>query len=60
MKFKAVLDETSFLELAGKEHFNIAKESLLAYSNGTQAPDLAPEQEKLDWADVVLFFFPLW
>lgn len=31
-----------------------------AYEGGTQAPEIAVEQEKLQWADGVVFQFPLW
>jgi NAD(P)H dehydrogenase (quinone) len=31
-----------------------------AFAQGTQSADIAAEQEKLLWADTVIFQFPLW
>lgn len=36
------------------------RESKKAYENGMQALAIEKEQEKLLWADFVLFQFPLW
>lgn len=35
-------------------------DSRRAYAAGQQAPEIATEQEKLLWADTVIFQFPLW
>src|SRR5699024_11271323 len=34
--------------------------SAQAYHHGTQSNDIEKEQEKLLWADVVIFQFPFW
>lgn len=60
MKFKSFLDGEDFTEHNSKERLNIFKESLLAYKNGTQTPDVIAEQEKMKWADVLILQFPLW
>jgi NAD(P)H dehydrogenase (quinone) len=40
--------------------FHPSLDSKQAYENGTQSLDIAAEQEKLRWADTVIFQFPLW
>jgi NAD(P)H dehydrogenase (quinone) len=58
--WKAVADRADFLEEAEPGRLSYIAESRHAFARGTQAPDIAAEQEKLLWADAVLFTFPLW
>lgn len=60
MQWKAVADKEDFLDLKDPERFSYNRESSHAYSTGSQTADIAAEQEKLLWADAVIFQFPLW
>ncbi|GGX98239.1 flavodoxin family protein [Massilia dura] len=60
MEWKAVFDEHDFLHRLDRTRLSFIAESGHAYRNGTQAPDVQSEQEKLLAADAVVFQFPLW
>jgi NAD(P)H dehydrogenase (quinone) len=60
MRFKCIIDEQDFTARANPEVLQIPFEQEAAQQRGTTAPDIAAEQEKLLWADLVLFQFPLW
>ena len=60
MKWKAVLDGADFPARDPMTKLEVVPESKQAFADGTQTPDVAAEQEKLLWADAVLFQFPLW
>jgi len=60
MHWKATADRDDFMVQARPDRLKYASESGRAYANGTQTEDTALEQEKLLWADAVLFSFPLW
>ena len=63
MNWKAVLDatdRTDFATQAGDRPFHPSLDSKEAFSLGTQSADIAGEQDKLRWADTVIFQFPLW
>ncbi|UGX88953.1 NAD(P)H-dependent oxidoreductase [Phyllobacterium meliloti] len=60
MGWKAIADRQDFLEEAKPDRLNYIAESRHALASGTQSPDIAAEQQKLLWADAVLFSFPLW
>jgi NAD(P)H dehydrogenase (quinone) len=60
MQWKATVEASDNLAHEAGTPFRISPESKLAFLNGHQSPDIAAEQEKLRWADVVLFQFPLW
>ncbi|MDF5730515.1 MAG: NAD(P)H-dependent oxidoreductase [Rhizonema sp. PD38] len=60
MKWKAVADGDDFPQRNTNERLDYGSASGIAFTNGTQLPDIATEQEKLLWADVVIFQFPLW
>jgi len=60
MKWKAVADADDFPERDNSQPLNYEAASGEAYRSGTQAPDVAAEQEKLLWADAVILQFPLW
>lgn len=60
MGWKAIADRDDFLEEAQPDRLNYIAESRHALASGTQTPDIAAEQQKLLWADAVLFSFPMW
>ena len=60
MKWKAVADADDFPERDQSLPLEYMTASGEAYRNGTQAKDIAAEQEKLLWADAVIFQFPVW
>lgn len=60
MKFKAVADAEDFPSRDATERLVYHRASGDAYAAGTQRDDVAQEQEKLLWADVVVLQFPLW
>ncbi|KTS15523.1 NAD(P)H dehydrogenase [Pantoea dispersa] len=60
MQWKAQLDAADTLAPPVGAHFDATLDSRFAYDNQLQAPDIAAEQEKLRWADTVIFQFPLW
>lgn len=60
MQWKAVADADDFTERQNPDKLNYAVEAGHAYTQGTQRPEVAAEQEKLIWADAVIFQFPLW
>ncbi|CAM3590771.1 Glutathione-regulated potassium-efflux system ancillary protein KefF [Vibrio aerogenes CECT 7868] len=60
MSWKPTLDDQDNLVRDNSTPFHPSLDSKAAYENGTQSPDIATEQEKLRWADTVIFQFPLW
>jgi NAD(P)H dehydrogenase (quinone) len=60
MKFNPVVDPAQFPERADPAFFKLQKEQRHAAETGTVAADVAAEHEKLSWADLVIFQFPLW
>ncbi|MDI6635378.1 NAD(P)H-dependent oxidoreductase [Pantoea dispersa] len=60
MQWKAQLDAADTLAPPVGAHFDATLDSRFAYDNQLQAADIAAEQEKLRWADTVIFQFPLW
>jgi len=60
MKWKAVLDAGDSTDHVPGAVFHPSSDSKHAFANGTQSEDIACEQEKLKWADAVIFQFPLW
>jgi NAD(P)H dehydrogenase (quinone) len=58
--WKASIDGDDFLERLNFDRLDIIKESGNAFAEGTQTPDVMLEQEKLRWADAVIFQFPYW
>jgi NAD(P)H dehydrogenase (quinone) len=60
MKWKAVADADDFPERDKSLPLEYMTASGEAYQNGTLAKDIAAEQEKLLWADAVIFQFPIW
>ena len=60
MKFKAVLDSQDFRIRANPDHFNPAAEQIHGFRTGSLAPDIIEEIEKISWADLLIFQFPVW
>ncbi|MGA3198334.1 MAG: NAD(P)H-dependent oxidoreductase [Halobacteriota archaeon] len=60
LHFKAVLDEHDFKERQNPDFFNPIVEQHHAATTNTFAEDIKLEIEKVQWADLILFQFPLW
>ncbi|GGU46525.1 hypothetical protein GCM10010259_41710 [Streptomyces daghestanicus] len=60
MNWKAVVDATDYGPDTSSP-LKVARDSgSRAFDAGTLAPDVRAEQEKLLWADTLVFPFPLW
>jgi NAD(P)H dehydrogenase (quinone) len=60
MRFKAVADSGDFPARDSSTRLVYHRASGEAYASATQSADIAAEQEKLLWADIVVLQFPLW
>ncbi len=60
MKFKAVLDQDDFPRRCNREYFSIPGEQVAGVRNGILVPDIQTEIEKVRWADLLIFQFPIW
>lgn len=60
MKWKASLDADDNTARQADTRFDPSLDSMQAFRNGTQSPDILREQDKLRWADAVILQFPLW
>jgi NAD(P)H dehydrogenase (quinone) len=60
MKWKAVADADDFPEYDRSQPLEYMTASGEAYERGTLSGDIAAEQAKLEWADAVVFQFPVW
>ena len=60
MKWKAQLDADDFPERASDAPFDAMRDSKKAFAAGKQSEDITVEQQKLLWADGVVFQFPLY
>lgn len=60
MGFKAIADADDFPARDAETRLVYHRASGEAYASGVQSPDIAAEQAKLLWADVVVLQFPLW
>ncbi|MEV4128142.1 NAD(P)H-dependent oxidoreductase [Nocardia sp. NPDC049707] len=58
MRWKPMVDADDFG--TASDPLRVAADSGRAYDTGTLSADIAAEQEKLRWADTVIFQFPLW
>ncbi|WP_167474212.1 NAD(P)H-dependent oxidoreductase [Nocardia arthritidis] len=59
MRWKAVADAGDFGPSASSP-LKVVADSGRAFDTGTLTPDIRAEQEKLLWADTIIFQFPLW
>lgn len=60
MRWKAVADADDFGDRANPDYLVYALEQRHGYKNGTLAPDIAAEIDKLLWADLVILNFPIY
>jgi len=60
MKFNPVLTATDFPERKNLEVFKPFFEAIKASKEGTFAPDIKGEMEKVKWADMLIFQFPMY
>lgn len=60
MNFKAVADSDDFSKRENEQFLKYAVEQKQAVKTNSFSRDIAEEQEKLVWADFVIFQFPLW
>lgn len=60
MRWKAQVDADDHVGRDGSVPFQASLDSREAFSNGAQSDDIADEQDKLRWADVLILQFPLW
>ena len=60
MNFKATLDERDFNERQNLNFFDPVNEQNHAAMRGSFAEDITREIEKVDWANLIIFQFPLW
>jgi NAD(P)H dehydrogenase (quinone) len=60
MKWKAVANRDDFPWLGAGERLDYAEASGKAFTQKKQLPEIEAEQQKLLWADFVIFQFPIW
>lgn len=60
MNFKAVLDQQDFSKRADPDRFVPMAEQYNAVKTGNVADDVAAEMDKVSWADLIIFQFPIW
>jgi NAD(P)H dehydrogenase (quinone) len=60
MRWKVALDAEDHPGRDCSVPFNPSLDSRESFINGRQSADIAAEQEKLRWADVLILQFPLW
>jgi NAD(P)H dehydrogenase (quinone) len=60
MNFKCTADQEDFTTLANPNYFDLQFEQREAMIAGTFTDDIKEEQEKLRWAELLIFQFPFW
>lgn len=60
MGFKVTLDQEDFLDLENPERFKPIMEQCHAAKTDSFAEDIKNEMEKVEWADLIIFQFPVW
>jgi NAD(P)H dehydrogenase (quinone) len=60
MNFKAVADREDFRGIGQPDHINYLMEQKKATAAGTLSPDILAEQNKIQWADLIIFHCPVW
>lgn len=60
MGFKPALDQSDFLQRKDPDLFNPFLEQITASKEGTFSDDIMSEMEKIKWADVLIFHFPIY
>lgn len=60
MHFKATLDKQDFTQRKDESFFSPIVEQLNASSAGSFTEDVRDEMKKVEWADLLIFQFPVW
>ena len=60
MKFKATLDRDDFLQMQNPERLMPVIEQFNASKTNSFARDIKEEMKKIEWADLIIFQFPIW
>jgi len=60
MKFNPIAGRHDFTDLSGEEFYKYQAEQSSAASTGRFARDVQEEMDKVDWADFLLFQYPVW
>lgn len=60
MQFNAVAGNADFRGRSNPDYFKYQTEQVKAFAEGRLAEDIAAEQAKLAWCDLVILQFPLW
>ena len=60
MNFNPVASAADFGERANPDYLVYALEQRNAFNKGTLAPDIAAEIDKVKWADLIIFNFPIY
>ncbi len=60
MRWQAALGPDDFTDLPPGAYFQAQAAQRQAVEAGTQSPEVAAEQAKLAWADLVIVVFPVW
>ena len=60
MGFKATLDRDDFLKMQTPKRLMPVLEQLNASKTDGFASDIKAEMEKIEWADLIIFQFPIW
>lgn len=58
--WSAVLQPGDFAHRDNAQYFDASKEQEHAQANATVCPDVLREQARVEWADLVIFQFPMW
>lgn len=58
--FKSIVDEKDFLNFQEGERLKLFAQSAKAFNEGKLTEDVYKEQANLEWADLVIFQFPIW
>lgn len=60
MEFNPVLKASDFPERKNLDFFNAFLEAIKASKTGAFSPDIKQEMEKVKWADILIFQFPIY
>jgi len=60
MHFKATLDKQDFTQRKDENTFSPIVEQLNATSTGSLTEDIRDEMKKVEWANLLIFQFPVW
>src|SRR4030067_2494529 len=60
MKFKAIADKDDFIKLSNPDYLQYVLELKNASEKNLFTEDIKEGQDKLRWADFIIFQYPLW